>query len=101
MGWEERAGRRYFYRKRRHGRRVCSEYVGSGQLAEAIAALDAIEREQSALARIEEQDRCSAQGALDALLDQFLVLTRMIASDALVAQGYRQHHGQWRKKRND
>jgi len=30
MGWEERRGRKYFYRKRRNGGRVVSEYLGAG-----------------------------------------------------------------------
>ena len=37
MAWEERNGNRYFYRKRRVGDRVISEYVGGDFMAEFIA----------------------------------------------------------------
>lgn len=101
MGWEERAGRRYLYRKRRHGRQIRSEYVGGGELGDAVATLDAVEREQRTLARVAEQEEGKRQDAFDAQVDQFLALTRLIASEALIAQGYHQHSGQWRKRRNE
>ncbi len=40
MGWEERNGRLYYYEKRREGRRVVSQYVGTGTFAEACAVLN-------------------------------------------------------------
>jgi hypothetical protein len=101
MGWEERAGRRYYYRKRRRGREVRSEYVGTGELADAIASLDALKRSQLDLARVETQEERKVQDDLDAWLDQFLALTRMVMSQVLMNSGYHQHRGQWRRVRNE
>ncbi len=101
MGWEKRAGRRYYYRKRRQGLQVRSEYVGMGELADALATLDALERERDDLAHIELREECKMQHAVDAWLDQFIALTRMIVAAELTNHGYHQHRGQWRKRRDE
>ena len=44
MAWEDRGGNRYYYRKRWEGGRCVSEYLGAGELAEALATLDAYDR---------------------------------------------------------
>lgn len=64
MAWEERAGRRYYYHKRRQGRQVWCKYIGNGELADAIAGLDALERDQLDLARGERRELRNAQIAL-------------------------------------
>jgi hypothetical protein len=56
MAWEERNGRMYYYRKRREGGRVVSEYVGAGIGAEAIATMDRIDQEEQKIARLQMQD---------------------------------------------
>jgi hypothetical protein len=70
MAWEERNGRRYYYRKVRRGGRVFSVYEGSGVGATIAEAQDASEREtrqretRSLRAELAEQD------AIDAKLEQ-------------------------------
>ena len=44
MGWEQRGGRSYYYRKGREGGQVCSKYVGIGILAQICAKNDQHER---------------------------------------------------------
>ena len=46
MAWEARGNKSYYYRKRRIGRRVVSEYVGSSETAELIAGMDVLDQEQ-------------------------------------------------------
>ncbi len=95
MAWEQRNNRRYYYRKRRVGRRVVSEYVGSGELAEMAAALRALERDS----RLARRRRWAAIRAFDAQVDRACDLVQALAHGALLVTGHRLHKGQWRKSR--
>ena len=101
MAWEERNGKRYYYRKRRVGKTVLSEYVGAGIGAEATATLDQIDREKEKLARLQMQDEREQhmkeeQGAIEVF-----ELTRLLTRAVLLLAGYHPHKGQWRKKNNE
>ena len=99
MGWEERRGRKYFYRKRRNGGRVVSEYVGRGQLAEAVAAQDESKRlAQDQPRELLRQER-ERQRAIDEAVDRACRLTRHLIYAALLLNGYHMHRGEWRKTR--
>jgi hypothetical protein len=97
MGWDKG---RYYTRSRKVNGRVVREYVGTGEVAEMAAEIDALGREGRALAAIQRRlDRAE----LDDLDDDVLALidiTDLLARAALAAAGYGQHHrGEWRKKR--
>jgi hypothetical protein len=96
MGWEQRGNTRYYYRKRREGDCVVSEYVGTGEVAEAIAALDARDRDRRQL----ERQKQAALQALDAEVDEVCDLIRILTRGFLLATGYHTHKGQWRKTRH-
>ena len=103
MGWETRDGRgRYYTRSRREGGRVVREYVGTGSAAEAIARLDALDRERRADERAtwsRERSRLDDMSAPVLALD---ALGEATARAALIAAGYHRHHrGAWRKRRHD
>jgi hypothetical protein len=99
MGWEQRGDGFYYYRKRREGRRVVSEYIGRGELAEAIAALDELDRERREVEqedwRLEREAILSIAKAGTEAQEVILTLTRAW----LLAQGYHTHKGQWRRRR--
>jgi hypothetical protein len=95
MAWEQRAKKRYYYRKQRDGQRVVSEYVGIGELAETAAALDALEREVCRARR----RQWAAVRAFDAQVDEACDLIQALARSALLVTGHRLHKGQWRKTR--
>jgi hypothetical protein len=97
MGWEQRGNRRYYYRKRRQGGQVVSEYVGAGDLAAADAALDALEREL----RQAQQRRLAAIQAAGAQVKEVCDLIQTMIYAVLLATGHHTHKGQWRKKRHD
>ena len=97
MTWQKRGNRRYYYRKRRQGDRVISEYVGAGQLAETEAALDNLERQ----IRRAQRRRRQEHRALDAQVNQICDLIRILTDSVLLINDYHTHKGQWRKKRND
>lgn len=96
MGWETRKGGRYYYRKVWKGGRCRSKYVGSGESAELVAQLDAIERERRA---------STYQVEPDPLADfdrQYLALEAQIrghVAEVLTAAGFHQHKREWRKRR--
>jgi hypothetical protein len=103
MGWESRDGRgRYYTRSRREGGRVVREYVGTGPGVEAIARLDALDRERRAddrAAWMRERARLDDLAAPVLALD---ALGEALADAALLATGYHRHHrGTWRKRRHD
>ncbi len=101
MAWETRQrGGRYYTRSRKVGGRVVREYIGTGALAELIAAQDTEARAErlavSVALRAEQERLAPAETAL-AELD---ALAELLAHAALVAAGYRRHNrGAWRKRR--
>ena len=96
MGWE----RGYYYRVRKVNGRVVREYVGAGEVAELVAQMDALEREQrrvEALAQRQEKDELKA---LDADLKAVNEIIDLAARAALLAAGFHLHkRGEWRKRR--
>ena len=96
MAWERRGNRHYYYRKRRHGGCVLSEYLGAGELAQTAAALDSLERD---LRQAEREER-QAHRALDAQVDEVIDLFRALTHALLLTAGYHTHKGQWRKRRH-
>lgn len=100
MGWEERNGQRYYYRKRRVGDRVISEYVGTGKLAEMAAALDDLERAREKSQQQDRQQERAQYGALESDVKRVQEYTRLLTRAALLLAGYHPHKGQWRKRKD-
>ncbi len=100
MGLEQRGNNFYYYRKRRVGRRVRTEYVGGGELAHLISCLEKLEREQRDEERRREKARRAELKAGDQALDEFDTLISTLVQGILVAGGYHTHKGQWRRKRH-
>ena len=96
MGWEKRRGRHYYYRKRREGGRVISEYVGTGPAAELAAASDGLLQQQ----RAKERKARAESENVEMILDDIQALTQALARATLLVEGYHTHRGQWRKKRH-
>src|SRR5208337_5476 len=119
MGYIRRNGRAYYIRSIRRGARVTSEYVGTGELAYAIALLDRDFRAINRLKRMEiEADRAerieadrAERARIRALRERLQGADRIVArhfrrvdgavESALDALGYHRHHrGEWRKRRD-
>jgi hypothetical protein len=95
MGWKTINGHEYYYRSRRVGGRVVSEYVGkgdSGAVFAALAALDAEDKEDERRHRRQEVEH-------DRALDRVVAEARDLAVAVLKAAGFHQHKGEWRKRR--
>ena len=98
MGWELRGEQRYYYyRKRRVGERVISEYLGRDDFAEMLAN-DAEEDQFIARTQGEiERETRSAENDMDRQLTAEAVLLGAIVGALLRASGFHQHRGQWRR----
>jgi hypothetical protein len=102
MGVEARhkSGQLYFYKKRREGNRVISEYVGGGQLVVLAEGQAQIERERKEREREEVHAARMSMAEIDQQLDSFSRMVDSLMEAHLVALGFHQHKRQWRKKRN-
>jgi hypothetical protein len=94
-----RNGNLYYYRKRREGSRVVSEYVGGGVLveleqyrAEQERALREAERERLRIAKL-------SMAEVDAQIGRFSRMVDELVRAELIAAGYHQHKRQWRRRR--
>src|SRR5438270_7321350 len=101
MGIEERKGNLYYYRKRREGDRVVSEYVGSGEVTYMADHLARREKQQ----RQAERELATAAQASAAEIDS-AIDSHSRAADALVGAylqllGYHKHNRQWRRQRRN
>jgi hypothetical protein len=96
MGLERRGSNLYYYRKRREGGRVVSEYLGRGDFAALAAMLDTTERAGEKARRARERGSREADEALDELLDAIGSALSMAAACELVAAGCHNRKGEWR-----
>ena len=101
MGWEQRNGRSYYYRKVREGGRVRSEYNGSGMLAQICAADDEAKRREQAAERAADHATRQAEAEIDRQLADAESALAALTDATLFAAGYHKHKGQWRKKRHE
>src|SRR5690349_18116560 len=99
MGWETRRNGSYYYEKQRRGGRVVSSYVGAGLLGELAACYadrDAFQRFDAQVARQRDRDATrQRERAANALVRDCVALARL----ALLATGYHDHNGTWRKRK--
>ena len=100
MGWERRGSSQYYYRKIRRGRRVVSEYVGSGEFAILTALLDEEHRAERQGQQEAEQRRREEADQIDHELAQIDDNLRLLTVAMLEEAGYHRHKGQWRKQRH-
>ena len=97
MGWENRIGSRYYYRKRREGRRVVSEYLGRGEFAELYSMMDNLERKQLKQKQESTRRELNQWKRIDQELNHTLDQWSDMAKAILIMAGYHTHKGQWRR----
>lgn len=99
MSWETRGNNRYYYRRRKVDGRVISEYLGAGDVAEALAGLDELDRQERQRAAAEWRALVDTDRRQVATLAELDDLVRSAVAGVLIANGYHTHKGQWRKMR--
>jgi len=99
MGLEIRNGRPYFYEKVRDGDRVCSLYLGSGDVAIGYAIMaeeDRLEAEEErAELEAEEAAWMAEDAAEESLVDAATDAAERAVGEALVAAGYHRPSRKW------
>ena len=96
MAWD----RGYYYRVCKENGRVVREYVGRGHVAQLIAEMDELQREERNLKRAADRQERIQVHALTDQLDKLDKLADLAARAALLAAGFHKHNrGEWRKRR--
>ena len=101
MGWEQRGGGSYYYRKEREGGRVRSKYMGNGVLGQICAENDRDEQRDRTAKRDADHATRKAEAEVDRQLADAESAIAAITDAALLAGGYHKHKGQWRKRRHE
>ena len=99
MGWERRGHGLYYYQSERENGRVRKRYVGRGEVAELVAHADETRREVRERRRRDERaelERVREISEADAELD---AAVEVLARAEMVAAGYHNHKGEWRRRR--
>ncbi len=101
MGWETRGEHGpYYTRSRREGGRVVREYVGTGEVAEALAHADeTIRKSRRAKAECEREDLERARQTARTGEDVDAA-AEILARAEMVAAGWHRHKGEWRRRRD-
>lgn len=97
MAWE----RGYYYRKRRIGGQVVSEYIGTGPLAELIAEEDEQQRAEREAQRAQLRKLKRADRNIDRQIDEAGEMVRSVINALLLATGHHTHKRQWRQYGNN
>jgi hypothetical protein len=100
MGWKQIGNHCYYYRSKREGGRVVSEYVGRGELAALTAQVEQIDRHNREEQRAEEQDEREADEREEREFAAWFDGIETLATGAMLAAGFHKHHGQWRRRRH-
>ena len=101
MGWEQRGGGSYYYRKVREDGRVRSKYMGNGVLGQICAENDQDEQRDRTAKRDAHRATREAEAEIDRQLADAESAIVAITDTTLYAGGYHKHKGQWRKKRHE
>ena len=99
MAFESRRRKRYYYRKKRVGKRVISEYIGKGEFADYLSEFAKYNRIRQ---RIEAQKTWETREKLEQIdreIDEIGEVNRNLVDMLFLINGYHQHKRQWRKKR--
>jgi hypothetical protein len=101
MGIEQRRnGNLYYYKKRRVGSKVISEYQGGGELVPILQHIEARERAQRVAERERQRIERMSMAEIDKQIDDFSRMVDNLMEAELISKGFHQHKRQWRKRRN-
>jgi hypothetical protein len=99
MGLEVRKKGVYYYKKRRVGSKVVSEYVGAGPMADLAAIEQAFENRDKERKKAQKEQEKAAFQDLNQPLKELDRLIGALTTATLIVNGYHTHKRQWRRER--
>jgi hypothetical protein len=97
---ERRDDNLYYYRSVRDGEKIRRVYVGAGEFARIFAEGDLLRRTNRKAQREEERAELERLKALAAPLEELSEAAEVLAHAYLVAAGFHEHRGEWRRTRS-
>jgi hypothetical protein len=97
---ERRDDNLYYYRSVRDGEKIRRVYVGAGEFARIFAEGDLLRRTNRKAQREEERAELERLEALAAPLEELSEAAEVLAHAYLVAAGFHEHRGEWRRTRS-
>jgi hypothetical protein len=95
-----RNGRPYLYKSIRRGSQVTSQYLGKGEDALLINAIETMDRDERDFERCWDAEQRKESNDLERALDVLAERALAFAGQTLESAGYHRHHrGDWRKRR--
>jgi len=99
MAWERRGSNLYYYQSERINGRVRKKYVGTGEVAQAIAHADKTIRRSRATRSERARAELVEARTLASAGEELCEAADILAVAELVAAGYHKHKGEWRMRR--
>ena len=97
MAWRQYGSKKYYYRQKKVGGEVVSQYVGGGPFAELAAQLDEAERIRAKAKRELFRREVAKHQALDDELGKIDEVMRALVDGVMLATGHYTHKRQWKK----
>jgi hypothetical protein len=99
MGFENRKGNRYYYRKKRVGRRVVSEYIGKGEYAGILARINRLSAEKKANDAVKSALARQKDDEIEQHLSELEEKTKLLVDSLLINKRfYKTKSREWRFK---
>ena len=99
MAWERRGDGLYYYRSERENGRVRKRYVGRGEVAELVAHADETGRAVREWRRRDERAELERAREISEAGAELDAAAEVLARAEMVAAGYHDHKGGWRRRR--
>jgi hypothetical protein len=99
VAWEKRKGHRYYYQGERVRGRVRKVYLGTDEIAQALAHADATIRRTKELKRERERAERERLEALTSPIEELCEVADVLVRAHLLAAGFARHKGEWRRRR--
>ena len=102
MPWEQRGGKKYYYRSRREGDKVVKDYFGCGAAARSAAQADEEKRKHRQEEKLLiEEETTHLQPAEQSTEDLDRLSRLLMEADLLISGYWRPDRSVWRKRHAD